>query len=112
MATEVTTENFEEVLKAKNITVLDFWAPWCGPCKMLGPVIDSLTENNKENNVTIAKVNVDESGTLAQKFGVRGVPTVVFLKDGVEIPSTRIVGYKDEGTFQKVINEQLGLVNS
>lgn len=112
MATEVTTENYEDVLKEKNITVLDFWAPWCGPCKMLLPVIDRLTEKNKENNVTIGKVNVDESTELAVKFGVRGVPTVIFLKDGVEIPSTRIVGYKDEGSYQKIINEQLGLVNS
>jgi len=112
MTTEVTTQNYEDVLKEKNITVLDFWAPWCGPCKMLLPVIDKLTENNKDNDVTIGKVNVDESTDLATKFGIRGVPTVIFLKDGVEIPSTRLVGYKDAEAYQKIINENLGLTNS
>ena len=105
MAVEVTTENFEEVLKNKNITVLD--APWCGPCKMLGPVIDSLHEDNKEKNVTVGKVNVDENGTLAAKHGVRGIPTVIFFKDGVEVPGTKLVGLKTKTEFQTVINNLL-----
>jgi thioredoxin 1 len=107
MAVEVTIENFEKVLKEKNITVLDFWAPWCGPCKMLGPVIDSLHEDNKEKNVTIGKVNVDENGTLAAKHGIRGIPTVIFLKDGVEIEGTKIVGLKSKAEFQAVIDTLL-----
>jgi len=107
MALEVTVENFEQVLKDKNITVLDFWAPWCGPCKMLGPVIDSLHEDNIDKNVTIGKVNVDENGTLAAKHGVRGIPTVIFFKDGVEVPNLKIVGYKTKAEFQEVINNLL-----
>jgi len=107
MAKEVTTENFEGVLKEKNITVLDFWAPWCGPCKMLLPVIDSLYEDNKDKNITIGKVNVDMSGEIASKYGVRGVPTVMFFKDGVELKDKRVVGYRGKEEFQKVINELL-----
>lgn len=107
MAVEVTTENFEQVLKDKNITVLDFWAPWCGPCKMLGPVIDSLHEDNIDKNVTVGKVNVDENGTLAAKHGVRGIPTVIFFKDGVEVPGTKLVGLKSKTEFQTVINNLL-----
>ena len=107
MAKEVTTENFEGVLKEKNITVLDFWAPWCGPCKMLQPVIDSLYEDNKDKNITIGKVNVDMSGEIASKYGVRGVPTVMFFKDGVELKDKRVVGYRGKEEFQKLINELL-----
>lgn len=107
MATEVTTKNFQDVLKEKNITVLDFWAPWCGPCKMLLPVIDSLYEDNKDKNVTIGKINVDESGDVAVKYGVRGVPTVMFFKDGEELKDKRIVGYKGKEEFQKIIDELL-----
>jgi thioredoxin 1 len=106
MAIDVTNNNFEDVLKDKNITVLDFWAPWCGPCKMLLPVIDSLSESNKDNNVTIGKVNVDENIDIAQKYSIRGVPTVIFMDNkGEEL--NRVVGYKDEKSFQEIINQLL-----
>ena len=104
MALEVTNENFEQVLKEKNITVLDFWAPWCGPCRLLSPTIDALSEENKDKNVTIAKVNVDENSALAVKYGVRGIPTILFLKDGVEVPNSKIVGIKSKDDFQKAID--------
>ena len=106
MAIDVTKNNFEDVLKNKNITVLDFWAPWCGPCKMLLPVIDSLSESNKDNNITIGKVNVDENIDIAQKYSIRGVPTVIFMDNkGEEL--NRFVGYKDEKTIQEIINQLL-----
>ena len=104
MAVEVTAKNFEEVLKEKNITVLDFWAPWCGPCRMLGPVIDELHNDYIDKNITIGKVNVDENGTIAAQYGVRSIPTVIFLKDGVEVPNTKIVGPKAKSDFKAVID--------
>lgn len=112
MAVEVTAKNFEEVLKEKNITVLDFWAPWCGPCRMLGPVIDSLHDDYLDKNVTIGKVNVDENGTVAAQYGVRSIPTIIFLKDGVEVPNTKIVGPKGKKDFETVIDELLKSVET
>lgn len=107
MAIDVTGENFEKVLKEKNITMLDFWAPWCGPCRMLTPTIDSLYDENKDKNVTIGKVNVDENSQLAVKYGVRGIPTILFFRDGVEIPNSKIVGIKSKDELQKTINKLL-----
>lgn len=107
MALEVTDGNITEVLTQNEITVLDFWAPWCGPCKMLGPVIDSLHEDNIDKNVTIGKINVDENGTIGSKYNVRAIPTVIFLKDGVEVPETKLVGPKSKAEFQAVIDRLL-----
>jgi thioredoxin 1 len=102
MALEVTDVNIENVLTEKNVTVLDFWAPWCGPCKMLIPVIDKLAEENDGKNVTIGKVNVNENKDLAIKFGVRGIPTVIVFKDGVEVE--RMVGVRDKESYQTSID--------
>jgi thioredoxin 1 len=112
MALDVTSENFEQVLKEKNITVLDFWAPWCGPCRMLVPTIEALSEKNKDKNITIGKVNVDNNSGLAVKYGVRGIPSVLFFKDGVEIPNSKVVGIKSEKEFQSIIDSILESVEA
>ena len=79
---KITTENFENEVMKSNIPVLiDFWAPWCGPCRMMGPIIEQLAEEY-EGKAKVGKVNVDEEGELSQAFGVMSIPTIVLVKDG------------------------------
>ena len=95
MSLEVTSENITNVLSNK-IAILDFWAPWCGPCKMLGPIIDELAEANKD--ITIGKINVDENSEIAKEYGIRGIPTVLIFKDGSVIE--RLVGLTSKDNLQ------------
>lgn len=81
MAIEVTDENFEELLNSGKPMVLDFWAEWCGPCRMVSPVIDELA-SEYEGRVTIGKVDVDSNNDVVGQFGIRNIPTVLFFKDG------------------------------
>ena len=94
--------NFEQlVLKSDKPVVVDFWAEWCGPCKALSPVLEEIqTEVNGKAN--IIKVNVDECGEIAQKFGIRGIPTLIFFKGG-EVKST-LVGNQPKSEIIKNIN--------
>lgn len=100
MALEITNSNFAETLTNKSVTLVDFWAPWCGPCKMLGPVIDQLSDENSD--VTIGKVNVDENTELAVEYGVRGIPTIILFKNG-EI-AEKMVGVKSKAELQAKID--------
>lgn len=102
MALEVTDVNIEDVLTKNEVTVLDFWAEWCGPCRMLGPIIDSLSMDKNNETVTIGKVNVDENNTSAAKYGVRSIPTVIFLKDGVVVD--KMVGLNTKEALQEKID--------
>lgn len=87
----ITKGNFEdEVLHSDKPVLIDFWATWCGPCRMLAPIIEEIA--NERADIKVGKVDVDDEGELATKFGVSSIPTVVLMKDGKEIG--RSVGYR------------------
>ena len=98
MAIEITNQNFErEVLQSDVPVLLDFWASWCGPCRMLSPVVEEIL-NEYFSKIKVGKVNVDEQSELAQKFGIMSIPTLMVFKDGKHIdtkigvrPKTEII---------------------
>lgn len=100
MAIQITDGNITETLTKTKVTVIDFWAPWCGPCKMIGPVIDELSTENLD--VTIGKLNVDENSEAAIKYGIRSIPTILFFKDGELVD--KFVGAKSKADFQAKID--------
>jgi thioredoxin 1 len=102
---EVTDATFDEqVANSEGITVVDFWAPWCGPCRTVGPVIEELAEEY-EGKVRFAKVNVDEAQTTAQAFGIRSIPTIGFFRDGEAVGG--VVGAYPKESLQQVIEDVL-----
>ncbi|MBQ3930102.1 MAG: thioredoxin [Paludibacteraceae bacterium] len=76
-----TEENFKDVLANNTVVVADFWATWCGPCRMVGPVIESLA-NDYEGKAAIGKIDIEENDSLTEEYGIRNVPTVLFFKNG------------------------------
>lgn len=89
MADAVTDNEFEEkVLKSSTPVLVDFWAEWCGPCRQIAPILDEVSASH-EGKVTIAKINIDENPNTPQKYGVRGIPTMILFKDGEPV-STKV----------------------
>jgi thioredoxin 1 len=97
---ELTAENFDETVN-NGISLVDFWAPWCGPCRMIAPVIDELA-NDFDGKANICKVNTDEQQDLAVKFGVRSVPTILFMKDGEVVD--QVIGAQSKQALTDKLN--------
>ena len=98
------TAEFDEMMEQAPLAMVDFWAPWCGPCRMLGPVMEDLAVRY-EGKALVAKVDVDEEPELARRFGVMNIPTVVFLKQGREFD--RKVGAFPPAAFTEVLDKAL-----
>lgn len=105
-STVVTDETFkEQVLKSSLPTLVDFWAIWCGPCKMVSPLVHEIAREN-EGKLKVMKLDVDENEQTAMQYGVMSIPTLILFKDGK--PVERIVGYKPKGDLAKKILPHLG----
>ena len=99
---ELNEANFSQT--ETGVSLVDFWAPWCGPCKMLSPVIDELA-NDFDGKAKICKVNTDEEGDLSAKFGIRSVPTLIFLKDGQVVDT--LIGVQSKQAITDKLNSLL-----
>ena len=104
MALIVTDENYKEVLNGEKPVVLDFWAEWCGPCRMVAPIIDELAAEY-EGRVVIGKVDVDDNNEVATEFNIRNIPTVLFFKGGVIVDKQ--IGAAVKGVFAEKLNALL-----
>jgi thioredoxin 1 len=105
MAFEITDSNFKkEVLENEGVAVLDFWAEWCGPCRMIGPIIDKLS-SEYDGKALIGKVNVDENSEIPVEFGVRSIPTILIFKGGKLVD--RHVGLTTQAVLAQKIESQL-----
>ena len=103
MALQITDSNFEEtVLKSDKPVMVDFWAAWCGPCRMVGPIIDELSEEY-EGKAIIGKIDIDSNQQYAAQFGVRNIPTVLVFKDGELVD--RKVGVSSKNDYAEAINK-------
>ncbi len=106
---DLTTENWEqEVAKSDKPVLVDFWAVWCGPCRMLTPTIEKLADQFA-GKVKVGKLNTDESSEIAIKYGISSIPAVLIFKGGDDQPVERTVGVRPEAEFVKMINRVLGV---
>ncbi|OHD71246.1 MAG: thioredoxin [Spirochaetes bacterium RBG_16_49_21] len=101
---EVTNANFEaEVTNAAGHVLIDFWAPWCGPCRMQSPILEKLSQS-PDISATIVKINTDENPEIAQKFGISSIPTLILMDKGKEIE--RFVGVQTESVLKRKLTQQ------
>lgn len=102
---ELTNENFDsEVVSHQGTVLVDFWAPWCGPCRMVGPVVEQLAEEY-DGRAKVAKLNTDEAGDIASRYGIRSIPTLLFFKNGEMVQ--QLVGAYPKGKIAEKLDASL-----
>lgn len=105
MTAEFTDQNFnQEVIKSAKPVLVDFWAPWCGPCQMMGPIVEELAEEMGDK-VKIGKLNVDENSQTAQQFSIMSIPALIIFKNGKEIK--RLVGVQSKESLKEELEKIL-----
>lgn len=105
MALTITTENFEnEVIKSEKVALVDFWAEWCGPCRMIGPIVEELSKEY-DGKAVIGKLNVDNYGEIAEQYGIRSIPTLLLFKGGQLVD--RVVGAVPKQELVKRLEAQM-----
>jgi thioredoxin 1 len=103
-AMEINENNFAEILEKKDTGIfIDFWAPWCGPCKVMGPIVDELAEEFQDKNIVIGKVNVDQNPRISEAFKIKSIPTLAFIKDKRLIE--RISGLVPKPNLEEMLND-------
>lgn len=104
---QFTDQNFQaEVEQSSGVVLVDFWAPWCGPCRMMAPVIDELTEEMKnDNGLKIGKLNVDENQGTAEKYGIMSIPTLIVFKDGKI--AEQLAGFRGKDELKEIIQKHI-----
>mgnify|MGYP003535168491 CR=1 FL=1 len=104
MALEITDSNFQEILAEGKPVVMDFWAPWCGPCKMIAPILDEVA-TDLQGKVKVVKINIDENEQTPAKYSVRGIPTLMVFKDGKNVATK--VGALAKGQLVAFVNASI-----
>ena len=95
----ITKENFDAVVNGDKPVLLDFWATWCGPCRMVAPIVEEIAA--ERDDIVVGKVNVDEEMELAIKFGIVSIPTLILLKNDMEVD--KIVGYRPKADIEEIL---------